>query len=144
MKMKTLILSISLFLLALPLRPVEASFFGRHQNLPKSLTSRESSFCGSHHMPCPIAEPCCNSTSHGHPAQKTKKQYLVLSVIHTFVSPSPLSHFIFRWNMSHNIDGGMSDIAGLRSNAFTPRGLFPTPSLSKHQGPVQTIQPLDP
>lgn len=67
-KMKTITLSISLLLLALPLRPVEASFFGRHQNLPKSLTSRESSFCGPHHMPCPIAEPCCNSTSHGHPA----------------------------------------------------------------------------
>ncbi|KAF9140096.1 hypothetical protein BGX30_007036 [Mortierella sp. GBA39] len=59
--MKTLALSISLLLLALPLMPVEASFFGRHQNLPKSLTTRESSFCGSHHMPCPIAEPCCNN-----------------------------------------------------------------------------------
>ncbi|OAQ33925.1 glycoside hydrolase family 16 protein [Linnemannia elongata AG-77] len=59
--MKTLTLSISLLLLALPLTPVKASFFGRHQNLPKSLTTRESSFCGSHHMPCPIAEPCCNN-----------------------------------------------------------------------------------
>lgn len=60
--MKTLTLSISLFLLVLPLKPLEASFFGRHQNLPSSLTARESSFCGSHHMPCPVAEPCCNST----------------------------------------------------------------------------------
>jgi len=60
-QMKALTLSASLFLMALPLAPIEASFFGRRHDLPSSLTERESSYCGSRHMPCPVAEPCCNS-----------------------------------------------------------------------------------
>jgi hypothetical protein len=41
-------------------RLVEGSLFG-HRNHPSSLTTRERSYCGTHHMPCPAAEPCCNS-----------------------------------------------------------------------------------
>ncbi|KAG0251537.1 hypothetical protein BG011_007538 [Mortierella polycephala] len=58
-----LLLNLSLALWTLETQLVEGSFFGRnnHDHHSNSVTTRESSYCGSRHMPCPAAEPCCNN-----------------------------------------------------------------------------------
>jgi len=63
--MKIPLLSLSLSILAICHHVTDANFFGHPVAAPPSASSdvgaRELSVCGSHHMPCAAAEPCCNS-----------------------------------------------------------------------------------
>jgi hypothetical protein len=149
MRPPTLSLSLSLLLLSLLFGPwssqpqtAEASFFGRRSyDGVTSLTDRESSHCGSHHMPCPAAEPCCNSKN---PKLRERGFFLEAhsraALLIIFFTAS-LCH---RRNVSYHIHGGMSNLAWVRSTSFTPGWLLPLARLPLIERPVQKRQPPHP
>lgn len=133
------LLSLLLLPLASQNRLVEGSLFGfRNQHHPNSLTTRESSFCGAHHMPCPAAEPCCNSKAFTVKCGRVDDAMTRRQDGLTNKYPSP-----YRWNLPHNIHGGMPYRSGMRLEAFALEWMLHLASMSPSEGDIQEQSPCD-